>query len=89
MTLLNWLASADACNKDNMDNTEVDRIKRNGPERVAAAEVKSKKIKLDSTMYDHASYPITNMDITTLMVVMIAVTKICAKMFMPIGFLRW
>ena len=46
MTLLKYLASSDARNKENMDNTELNRIKRDGSERVAAAEVKAKNMKL-------------------------------------------
>ena len=46
MTLLNWIASANDRNKENMDNTELNRIKRDGSERVAAAEVKAKNMKL-------------------------------------------
>ena len=46
MTLLNWLELDNARNKDNMENAEVNRIKQNSPERVAAAELKSKKMKL-------------------------------------------
>ena len=39
MTLLNWLASFDARNKENTEKTGVNRIKWNGPESVAEAEV--------------------------------------------------
>ena len=49
------------------------RIKQNGPERVDAAEVKTKKMKLDSTLYDHASSLLIDVDITILMGGMIAV----------------
>ena len=86
MTLLKWLASSDARNKEKMEKTEVNRIKQNGPERVAASEVEAKKMKLALTLYDHASSPLLDMEIATLMGGMIAVTKIRAKMFMPIGY---
>ena len=86
MKLLNWMDSTDTRNKENMEKTDVDRIKRNGPERIDAAEVKAKNMKLDLTLYDHASSPIIDMGITNLMGVMIAVTKIRAKMFMLIGY---
>ena len=86
MKLLNWLASADACNKEKMEKTEVKRIKRNGPEHVSGAEVESKKINLALTFYDTSSYPIIDMEISNLMVGMIDVTEMCAKMFMPIGY---
>ena len=65
----------------------MNRIKRNVPERVTAAEVKAKKIKLKSTFYDHTSSPIIDMKIAILMGGMIAVTKMRAKMFMSIGYL--
>ena len=38
-----------------MEKTDVNRIKPNGPERVAAAELKAKKMKLASTLYDYMS----------------------------------
>ena len=84
MTLLNWLASPNNRNKENKEKTEVSRIKRNGPELVAAAEVKSKKMKLASTLYDHVYSTLIDMDIATLMGGMIAITEMWAKMFMPI-----
>ena len=86
MTLLNRLASVDAHNKEKMEETEVNRIKRNGIERVNAVKVKANKLKLDLTLYDHASSPLVDIDIATLMGGMIAITKICAKKFMPIGY---
>ena len=55
MTLFTWPDSADACNKENMEKTEVNRIKRNGPERVDTAEVKAKKMKLASNFYEKVS----------------------------------
>ena len=67
MTLLNWLASANTRNKEKTENTEANMIKRNGPERVAAVEVKAKKMNLASTLYDHASSPLIDMEIVTLM----------------------
>ena len=71
-----------------MENTEVNRIKINGPERVAAAEVKVKKMKLSSTFYDHASSPLIDMDIATLMGGTIAVTEMRVKMFMLIVYFK-
>ena len=68
-----------------MEKTEVNRINHNGPKRVAASEVKSKRMKLDSTFYDHVSPPLINMDIATLMVGIIDVTKMRANIFMQIG----
>ena len=53
--------SVGARNKDNMDKNEVNRIKQNGPEHVAAAEVKAKKMKLASTLYDNAASTINNL----------------------------
>ena len=88
MILLNWLASADASNKDNMDKTEVNRINRNSPERVTVAEVKAKKIKLASNFYKNASSPLIDMNIDTLMGCMIAVSGMHAKMFIPIGYFK-
>ena len=61
-------------------------INQNSPEHVAATEVKAKKMKLASYFYDHTSSPLINMEIATLMGVMIAVTKIWAKVFMSIGY---
>ena len=52
----------------------MNRIKQNSPEHVAATEVKAKKMKLASSFYDHTSSPLINMEIATLMGVMIAVT---------------
>ena len=86
MALLNWLASTNARNKDRMEKTEVNRINRNGPERVAAAEVKGKKMKLALDLFGHTPSPLIDMEISTLMGGMIAVTKMRAKMFMPIGY---
>ena len=86
MTLINWLASVDTHNKEKMEKTEVNRINWNGPERVAAAEVKAKKMNLSSTLYKHTSSPLIDMEITTLMGGMIAVTEMRAKIFMPIGY---
>ena len=74
-----------ARDKENMEKTEVNRIKRNGPECVAAAEVKVKKMNLASTLYGHASSTLIDMDISTVMGGMIAITKMRAKVFMPIG----
>ena len=79
MKLLNWLASADACNKEKMEKTEVKRIKRNGPERVAAGEVKAKKMNLSSTLYENMSYPIIDMKIATLMGGIIVITKFVSR----------
>ena len=73
MTLLKYLASSDARNKENMDKTEVNRIKRNGPERVTSAEVKAKNMNLASTFYDNAYSPLVNMEIATLTGGMLAV----------------
>ena len=56
-----------------MDKTGVNRIKQNGPERVGAAEVKAKKMKLDSTLYYHASSLLISVDTAILMGGMIAV----------------
>ena len=50
MTLLNRLVSANARNKEKTEKTEVNRIKRNGPERVDALDVKNKKMKLKLTL---------------------------------------
>ena len=66
MTLLNCMALADARNKDKMEKTEVNRIKRNGPERVAAEEVKAKKMKLATTLYQNVSSPLIDMEISAL-----------------------
>ena len=82
------MASANACDKEKMDKTEVNRIKRNVPERVAAEEVKAKNMKLALTLYGHASSPLIDMDIATLMGGMLAVTKMSAKMFIPIGYFK-
>ena len=56
MTLVNWLTSADARNKEKMEKNEVNRINHNVPEHVAAEEVK-----LVSTLYNHASSPLIYM----------------------------
>ena len=88
MTLLNWLDSADFNNKYKMEKTEVNMINRNGTELVSAAEVKANKMKLASTLYDHASSTLIDMDISTLMRGMIAVTEMRANMFMPIGYFK-
>ena len=53
---------------------------------VAAEEVKANKMKLDQTLFDHASSPLIDMEIFALMEGMISVTKMRAKMFMPIGY---
>ena len=53
---------------------------------VAAEEVKANKMKLDQTLFDHASSPLIDMDIFALMEGIISVTKMRAKMFMPIGY---
>ena len=62
------------------------RIKRNGNGCVNAVEAKAMKMKLALTFYKCASSPLIDMEITTLMVGMIAVTKMRATMFMPIGY---
>ena len=64
----------------------MNRIKRNDTECVAVEEVKSKKMNLASTLYDNVYSPLINMEIVTLMGGMIAVTKMSATMFMPIGY---
>ena len=64
----------------------MNRIKRNGPEHVDAAEVKAKKMKLASNLYDHASSTLVDMGIAILMGGMVAVAKIRSKTFMPIGY---
>ena len=86
MTLLNWLASFDARNKENTEKTGVNRIKWNGPERITAAEVKEKNMKLELTLYDHVSSPLLDMESATLMGGMIAVSEMRAKIFMPMGY---
>ena len=69
-----------------MDKTELNRIKRNVSECVAAVEVKLKKINLALTLYDHASSPLIDMEIAALMGGMIALTKMSTNMFMLIGY---
>ena len=76
----------DAPNKENLEKTEVNRIKWNGPERVAAAEVKAKNMNTASTVYDNASSPIIDMEISTIIGGVISITKIYSKMFMLIGY---
>ena len=61
-------------------------IKLNGHERVAAAEVKAKNMKLASTLYYHVSSPFINVEIATITGGMIDVTKMLAKMFILIGY---
>ena len=64
----------------------MNRIKHNGPEHVATAEVKAKNMKLASDLYGHASSPLIDLEIANLMGGMIAVIKMCAKMFIPVGY---
>ena len=71
-----------------MEKTEVSRIHRNGPERVAAVEVKAKNMNLALTLYDHVSSPLIDIDIATLIRGMIAVTKMSDNIFMRIGYFK-
>ena len=73
------MALSGARNKDSTEKTEVKRIKRNGPERVAAGEVKAKNMNLSSTLYENMSYPIIDMNIATLMGGIIVITKFVSR----------
>ena len=86
MTLLNWLASTDARNKEKMEKTELNRINRNGPEHAPAAEVKAKKMMLYLTLYDNTYSLLNDMDINNLMGGNIAVTIMRANIFLSIGY---
>ena len=64
----------------------MNKIKRNEPECVAAADVKAENMNMALNLYSNASSPLIDMEIVTLMGGMIVVTKMRAKMFMQIEY---
>ena len=63
-------------------------INHNGPENVSAVEAKAKNMNLALTFYDHASSPLIDTEIVTLIGGMIAVIDMRARMFCRLDTLR-